>query len=201
MISYTFLVAAAAALLGGFHPGTTTAAPPVIDAALAPRSRNCSPSSYANVTSFALTQYQVNTTVDAATGRTSSVGTLSITNPGNGDVYLLDRIPISMGGGVWSVCLPGDGAPIPAALERCQYVIEKPDSRIGFRFQWFCDSGDAAHPLLFDATVVGELPAEVCVAKNGTAGGVEVQSCTLAKSPVPLEVENIYWDSADSYSG
>jgi hypothetical protein len=62
------------------------------------------------------------------------------------------------------------------------------------------EGADGENRLLFDATVVGQLPAEVCVTKNGTAGGV-TQSCTLAKSPVPLEVQNIYWESADSYLG
>ena len=49
--------------------------------------------------------------------------------------------------------------------------------------------------LLFDATVIGELPTEVCVAKSEAADGV-TQTCRLAADAgqVLLSVENIYWE-------
>ncbi|KAK4220731.1 hypothetical protein QBC38DRAFT_378432 [Podospora fimiseda] len=149
-------------------------------------SSTCTPDSYKNITSFILREYEIETIGSDSRLR----GTLSVENPGTGDIYKLDRIGISVGGGVWSVCVAGRDAPLPSELVRCQYLIERRSKRIGFRFQWYCDS------LLFDATVIGDLPTEICVAKTpATADGV-TQTCSLPaeQKEVLLSVENIYWE-------
>ncbi|KAK3991529.1 hypothetical protein QBC44DRAFT_306638 [Cladorrhinum sp. PSN332] len=157
-------------------------------------SRTCTPDSYANVTSFILREYQIDTI--ATNDRNSLRGTLAVENPGTGDVYRLDRINISTGGGVWSVCVPGRDAPLPSQLVRCQYVLERRSKRIGFRFQWYCDDDKESRPLLFDATVIGELPTEICVTKTPASADGVTQTCSLpADAEVLLPVENIYWEA------
>lgn len=108
--------------------------------------RDCSVASFAHVTDFILKEYQIDSVLDKTTNRTQLRGTIAVENPGTGDTYRLVGIPISTGGGVWSVCIAGRDAPLPAELERCQYVIERQFDRIGFRFQWFCDDKDPSHP-------------------------------------------------------
>lgn len=158
---------------------------------------SCTVASVANTTNFVLREYLVETVAgtNGSGGAQTLRGTLSVENPASGDVYRLYRIPLSTGGGVWSVCRPGQEAPLPEQLAVCQYVLERRSQRIGFRFKWSCvgEDGDAEHPLLFDATVIGELPAEVCVEKDGAEGGV-VQSCSLASEAILLPVANISWE-------
>ena len=48
--------------------------------------------------------------------------------------------------------------------------------------------------LVFDATMIGDLPKEVCAPKSGTDG--VTQSCGLDVKEVALEVANIYWDES-----
>ncbi|KAK0638582.1 hypothetical protein B0T16DRAFT_462348 [Cercophora newfieldiana] len=160
----------------------------------------CTPASFANVTTFTLNEYKIETVTAArdngVQGSTSLLATFSVTNPGNGDVYRLNRIPISTGGGVWSTCLPGE-TPLPELLKKCMYLVERrKNGRVGFRFQWLCGGGEGGKPLVFDATLVGEFPGEVCTAETGVSG--VTQSCGLdAKEPkLALEVANIYWEEA-----
>ncbi|KAK0719362.1 hypothetical protein B0H67DRAFT_551746 [Lasiosphaeris hirsuta] len=105
-------------------------------------SRGCTLDSAANTTSFILRDYLVETVL-GADNTTQVRGTLSIENPSTGDTYHLVRIPVSVNGGTWSVCRAGD-APLPSQLARCQYLIERPSHRIGFRFQWYCDDKDSS---------------------------------------------------------
>ncbi|KAK0733070.1 hypothetical protein B0T26DRAFT_669522 [Lasiosphaeria miniovina] len=166
--------------------------------------RNCTASTFANTTTFTLIEYHVEAvTQDLAGnlggGSTRYRATFSIQNTGNGDTYRLVRIPVTVGGGTWSVCRAGDGAgalPLPKQLARCQYLLEHwQGGEIGFRLDWYCDGGEGGKPLLFDATVIGQLPAETCVVLNGTDG--VTQSCTLAGgvTQLPLEVANISWET------
>lgn len=117
----------------------------------APQSRACSATTFKNITGFILTEYQVDTVEVAGTNgsqaRTQTIATFGVWNPGTGDTYRLYRIPISTGGGTWSVCRAGE-TPLPSTLERCQYLIERGgrSSRLGFRFQWLCDGADASKP-------------------------------------------------------
>lgn len=104
-------------------------------------SRGCTVDSVANTTSFILREYLVET-VRNADNTTQVRGTISIENPGTGDTYRFYRIPVSINGGTWSVCRAGDEVPLPSQLARCQYLIERPSHRIGFRFQWYCDDKD-----------------------------------------------------------
>lgn len=55
--------------------------------------------------------------------------------------------------------------------------------------------GADQHSVRFDATVIGDLPDEVCQAKDGTDG--VTQSCTLPGT-ILLPVENISWEVAPS---
>ncbi|KAK3311773.1 hypothetical protein B0H66DRAFT_636143 [Apodospora peruviana] len=183
------LTTAFAAILG------LATASPLLATDLTKRGQNtCTVDSFANTTTFVLKEYQVDTVKNGST--TQTIATMSVENPGSGDTYRLFQIPITTGGGTWSVCRAGP-EPLPSQLVRCQYLIERPSHTIGFRFQWYCGSStDAGKLVLFDATVVGELPTEVCVARDGT-GGV-TQSCALPATPLPLEVENIYWEDADT---
>jgi hypothetical protein len=112
--------------------------------AIALAAKDCTVDSFRNVSSFILKEYQVETLTAAtdggpAGGTTQTRATLSVENPGTGDTYRLYRIPVSVTGGVWSVCRPGSEAPLPEQLVYCQYLIERRSHRIGFRFQWNCD--------------------------------------------------------------
>ncbi|KAK0754400.1 hypothetical protein B0T18DRAFT_424792 [Schizothecium vesticola] len=106
--------------------------------ALSTTTPNCPttlPSSTTPPPPFLLTTFLLETT---NTSRT--LGTFSIANPLSGETYRLQRIPVSVGGGTWGVCQPGvDGAAIPEALARCQYIFERrAQAWIGFRLQWWC---------------------------------------------------------------
>jgi len=110
--------------------------------------QNCRATSLAlnTDTSFVLKEYLIETVVIPGSNATQLRGTLAVENPGTGDTYRLYRIPISVGGGVWSICRAGQEAPLPPQLERCQYLVERRSKTIGFRFQWYCDSEDPDHP-------------------------------------------------------
>jgi len=166
--------------------------------ATALQSRSCSATTYSNITGFILTEYQVDTVEVATNGsqsQTQTIATFGVLNPGTGDTYRLDRIPISTGGGTWSVCKAGE-TPLPSTLERCQYVMERGgrSGRLGFRFQWLCDGANPSKPLLFDATMTATLPFEVCVDREGE-GGVSL-SCSMSQSEVDLPFANISWEEA-----
>ncbi|KAK4190624.1 hypothetical protein QBC35DRAFT_460846 [Podospora australis] len=160
---------------------------------------SCTIATATTTPNFILREYLLETIAgtNGSGGAQTLRGTLAVENPATGEIYRLYRIPISVGGGVWSVCRPGQDAPLPKELEVCQYLIERRSRRIGFRFKWVC-GGD--EEILFDATVIGELPEEVCVAKDGAEGGV-VQTCTLPASvegSLLLPVENISWEKVSA---
>lgn len=71
------------------------------------------------------------------TNTTRTLGTFSIANPLSNETYHLQRIPVSVGGGTWSVC---QGTGVPEALARCQYIYERRGQAawVGFRLQWWC---------------------------------------------------------------
>lgn len=108
-------------------------------------SQNCTVDSFTNVTSFILKEYQLETVLGPGNS-TQFRGTFAVENPGSGDTYRLYHIPVSIGGGVWSVCRAGEDAPLPAELVICQYLLERRNRRIGFRFEWDCDGKDSDHP-------------------------------------------------------
>lgn len=108
-------------------------------------SPSCTVDSFANVTSFVLREYQLETVLGPGNS-TQFRGTFAVENPGSGDTYRLYHIPVSIGGGVWSVCRAGEDAPLPAELVICQYLLERRNRRIGFRFEWDCDGKDSDHP-------------------------------------------------------
>jgi hypothetical protein len=99
-------------------------------------SRSCIIDSFANIPSFILREYQIEAVVGLR-NTTQLRGTFSVENPGSGDTYRLYHIPVSVGGGVWSVCRAGEDAPLPPQLVICQYLLERRSGRIGFRFQWY----------------------------------------------------------------
>lgn len=110
----------------------------------------CNPASFTNITSFTLSEYKIETVTAAREngiqGATSLVATFSVKNPGNGDVYRLNRIPISVGGGVWSTCIAGENG-LPEVLKRCMYYVERQKGgRLGFRFNWLCAGGEGGKP-------------------------------------------------------
>ncbi|KAK3342214.1 hypothetical protein B0T25DRAFT_560218 [Lasiosphaeria hispida] len=162
------------------------------------QSRNCSATTFSNITGLILTEYQIDTVEVASNGsqsQTQTIATFGVLNPGTGDTYRLDRILISAGGGTWSVCRASE-TPLPSTLERCQYLIERgqQSGRLGFRFQWLCDGANPSKPLLFDATVIATLPFEVCVDREGE-GGVSL-SCGMSQTEVDLPFANISWEEA-----
>ncbi|KAM7188431.1 hypothetical protein V8F20_010547 [Naviculisporaceae sp. PSN 640] len=187
MVLLKYFVASATALL------SSASASPLTTRQILSRNCGASPEVIANTTtSFILKEYLVETV--ASSGRIR--GTFTIENPAAGDTYRLYHIPVTTGGGTWSVCqAPIDGdIPLPPQLARCQYLVERRSKTIGFRFQWYCDAaGNTNAPVLFDATVIGELPAEVCVAK--TEGEIK-ESCAFAADvkEVVLEVANISYE-------
>jgi hypothetical protein len=115
------------------------------------RSSSCSATTFSNITGFILTEYLIDT-IQVAGNQTQTIATFGVLNPGTGDTYRLHRIPISAGGGTWSVCRAGE-TPIPSTLERCQVLLERSERsrRLGFRFQWLCD-GDPSKPYVSNIT-------------------------------------------------
>ncbi|KAK0614502.1 hypothetical protein B0T14DRAFT_499758 [Immersiella caudata] len=142
---------------------------------LLPLSDSCTPASFTNITHFTLLTYKIETVTSAREngiqGPTQTLATFAVKNPGSGDTYVLNRIPISTGGGVWSTCIAGE-TPLPGELKRL---------------------------LLFDATIIGSMPTEVCAPVTG-ADGV-TQLCELDAKEVELPVANIYWEDAQSWAG
>jgi len=128
-------------------------------------SQSCSIASFSNVTSFVLREYEIETVV--GTGDiTQTLGTFSVENPGSGDTYRLDRMPISDGGGVWSTCRAGE-TPLPSLLQRCQYLLERREGgRVGFRFEWYCDDTDPSQPYVIipSLTLSGQRSELTCPA-------------------------------------
>ncbi|KAK0751304.1 hypothetical protein B0T18DRAFT_425967 [Schizothecium vesticola] len=164
---------------------------------------SCSATTFSNITGFILTEYQIDTVQVAANGsqsQTQTIATFGVFDPATGDTYRLDRIPITAGGGTWSVCRAGE-TPLPSTLERCQYLIERggqeagqAGGRVGFRFQWLCAGTNSSKPLLFDATMTANTPFEVCVDREGE-GGV-LLSCGMSQSEVDLPFANISFEEA-----
>ena len=159
---------------------------------------SCSATTFSNITGFILTEYQIDTVQVAASGsqsQTQTIATFAVWDPATGDTYRLDRIPITVGSGAWTVCRAGE-TPLPSTLNGCQYLVERggqeagqAGGRIGFRFQWQCAGTDSSKPLLFDATMVANTPFEVCVDREGE-GGV-LLSCGMSQSEVDLPFANI----------
>ncbi|KAK4446282.1 hypothetical protein QBC34DRAFT_470044 [Podospora aff. communis PSN243] len=156
------------------------------------RSTSCSATTFTNITGFILTEYLVDTVQVAGSNQTQTIATYGVLNPGTGDTYRLHRIPISAGGGTWSVCRAGE-TPIPSTLERCQILVERSERsrRLGFRFQWLCDA-DPKRPVLFDATVIASLPFEVCIDREGENG--VLLSCEMSQTEVDLPFANISFE-------
>ena len=123
--------------------------------ALQSRATSCSATTFSNITGFILTEYQIDTVQVAGTGsqpQTQTIATFAVLDLATGTTYRLDRIPITVGGGTWSVCRAGE-TPIPSTLSRCQYLIERggqeagqAGGRIGFRFQWLCAGTSSSKP-------------------------------------------------------
>ena len=116
---------------------------------LFPRS-TCTEDSFRNVSSFVLKEYRVETIISTtpggpAGGATQKRATFAIENPGTGDIYRLYHMPVSVSGGVWSICRPSKEAPLPQQLLACQYLIERRTHRIGFRLGWLCESNTDAN--------------------------------------------------------
>src|SRR3954462_3514370 len=79
---------------------------------------SCSATTFSNITGFILTEYQIDTIQVATNGsqsQTQTIGTFSVLDLATGETYRLDRIPIMVGGGTWSVCKAGE-APLPSTL-------------------------------------------------------------------------------------
>ena len=108
---------------------------------------NCTTTSLDNIPPFTLTEYQIDTLTvifagGPAGGTTQSRATLSIQNPLTHDTYRLYHMPVSVTGGVWSLCRAGEDSPLPPELMTCQYLIERRSRRIGFRLGWACNGED-----------------------------------------------------------
>jgi hypothetical protein len=73
------------------------------------------------------------------------VGTFSIANPGPGDVYRLDRIPV-VDDGEWHGCEAAPGGTLPWQLARCRYAFDRQLRQASFRLSWYCDDRDPLHP-------------------------------------------------------
>lgn len=177
--------------------------------------RSCTIGSFVNTTSFKLREYTVETIV-AAGNRTQLVGTFAIENPGTGETYRFDRMPITADNGVWGGCRAGSGTTLPWQLAGCQYLLERRSNRIGFRFRWYCDDRDPSHAyvlepvflvvagimltvvaarILFDATATQTLPREECTTPVDSS--IVKQRCTLeaGAGDVSLVVDNISWQA------
>ncbi|KAK4444009.1 hypothetical protein QBC34DRAFT_415998 [Podospora aff. communis PSN243] len=166
------------------------------EAPLMPRttySHSCTVESFTNTANLTLQDYQLDTVVDAA-GKSSLAGTFSVANPGPGDVYRLNRIPI-IDDGEWHGCEAAAGEVLPWQLARCRYALDRSLRQLSFRFSWYCDDRDALHPVYFTAAASKELPAEECVATTSGAKSCRLPAGTGA---VQMPVATLTWASTNA---
>ncbi|KAK0613220.1 hypothetical protein B0T14DRAFT_569296 [Immersiella caudata] len=156
-------------------------------------SRSCTVESFANTTNLTLHEYQTDTVVDAA-GKVSLVGTFAVANPGPGDVYRLNRIPV-VDDGEWHGCEAAAGEALPWQLARCRYALDRSLRQLSFRFSWYCDDRDPLHPVYFTAAASKELPAEECVV---TASGGKSCRLPAGTGAVQMPVATLTWAGTGS---
>lgn len=152
MVLHTFFLAG---LLFVLQAATSPVPEISVDLKTRQTGANCSATTFSNLSGFILTEYQIDTVQVATTGsqsQTQTIATFGVLNPATGDTYRLDRIPITTGGGTWSVCRAGE-TPLPSTLQGCQYLVERggqeagqPGGRLGFRFQWLCAGANSSKP-------------------------------------------------------
>ncbi|KAK1751002.1 hypothetical protein QBC47DRAFT_392060 [Echria macrotheca] len=157
-------------------------------------SRSCTIGSLLNATSIDLRDYRIqSTTFTPGYNKTGVLvlGTFNLTNPGSGDTYQLEQIPISPDG-LWHECVPGAERGLPWQLVDCQYLLDRKAGRIGFKLQWYCDDRDPNHAILFNATATANLPIETC-GKIFESPPSEI--CTL-RDALKLPVVSLTWEAS-----
>ncbi|KAK3386838.1 hypothetical protein B0H63DRAFT_500485 [Podospora didyma] len=161
-----------------------------------PYTRSCTIGSMINTTSLVLREYQID---DFSVPTPSfSLGTFSLYNPGSRDTYRLSNIRV-IGSGAWQDCVPGPaGDPLPWQLATCQYLLDKANHRIGFKVSWYCDDRDPSHAVLFNATVLQELPTETCVNYYSSTTLGPTKTCRLPENApeVVLPVSSLVWTTS-----
>jgi hypothetical protein len=105
--------------------------------------RSCTINSISNTTTLGLRGYQIESGTAQTNGGTSAVGTFALYNPGSGDTYKLQGMPV-VDDGSWHECLAGSQA-LPWQLASCRYLLDRAKHRIGFQVQWYCDDRDPSN--------------------------------------------------------
>lgn len=77
----------------------------------------------------------------------------TVYNPGPGDNYAMRNLTVE-DDGLWHKCQgSADSSSLPWQLVACDYLLGRAGSKIGFRFQWYCDDRDPYDAYVFFLTV------------------------------------------------
>jgi hypothetical protein len=107
--------------------------------------RSCTIESMVNSSALGLREYRTESILmpPGTGGNTSVLGSFTLLNPGSGDTYKLDRMPVIDDGG-WHECTAGQQA-LPWQLVGCRYMLDSGSQRLGFQIQWYCDDRDPSN--------------------------------------------------------
>ncbi|OIW27079.1 hypothetical protein CONLIGDRAFT_707936 [Coniochaeta ligniaria NRRL 30616] len=70
----------------------------------------------------------------------NGLASFTVYNPGPGDTYAIQNLTVPEDG-LWHTC---QGA-LPWQLVTCDYLFNRSTSKVGFRFQWYCDDRDPSN--------------------------------------------------------
>lgn len=100
--------------------------------------KSCTLGSFLNTTGLELQDYVVERV------ESSSTVTFKLRNPGTGDLYSLNQMPVA-DDGEWHDCVAGSGEVLPWQLATCRYSLDRKLGKLGFHIQWYCDDRDPNH--------------------------------------------------------
>ncbi|KAK4183718.1 hypothetical protein QBC35DRAFT_86071 [Podospora australis] len=113
---------------------------------------SCTINSMVNTKTITLKNYDVELEQGAGKG----VGNFSLYNPGSGDTYDLENIPI-VADGSWQACGAGSEK-LPWQLVSCTYSLEnKQNGLLKFELGWYCDDRDPSNAVLFKAIAMSNI--------------------------------------------
>lgn len=75
---------------------------------------------------------------------TPATASVTVFNPGPGDTYAIQDIPLQADG-QWHTCATDTAGSVPWQLQSCAYFLNSTSGSIGFKFQWYCDDRDPFH--------------------------------------------------------
>jgi hypothetical protein len=82
----------------------------------------------------------------------------TVYNPGPGDTYAIRNVTVE-DDGLWHKCQgSADSSSLPWQLVACDYLLDRAGSKIGFRFQWYCDDRDPYNAYVLSSSLAKMWP-------------------------------------------